>query len=69
MDGVRQMRINSTMLAVAALLLGSACTNQTTKKAEMTNEANVQMSSIRWDEVVVPTQSARVSNGNLIFMR
>ena len=61
------MRSNSTMLAIAALLLCSACANQT--KTSMNNtDTNLEMSSIHWDEVTAGTPT-RVSNGNLIFMR
>ena len=67
MDGVKTMRINSTMLAVAALLLCSACANTTTK-ASLSGNSNVEMSSIHWDEITAGAPT-RVSNGNLIFMR
>lgn len=68
MDGVKTMRINATMLAVAALLLCSACTNQTTTKTSLNGESSVEVSSIHWDEITAGTPT-RVSNGNLIFMR
>ena len=68
MDGVSKMRINATMLALAALLLGSACANQSTTKAGLDGNSSVQVSSIRWDEITA-NAPARVSNGNLIFMR
>ena len=62
------MHINSTMLAVAALLLCSACANQTTAKTSLNETSTVEMSSIHWDEITAGTPT-RVSNGNLIFMR
>ncbi len=62
------MRINSTMLALAALLLCSACANQSTTKTSMNADTSVEVSSIHWDEITAGTPT-RVSNGNLIFMR
>ena len=56
------------MLALAALLVCAACANQpTTTRADAAN--NLEFSSIRWDEAIAAKQAARVSNGNLIFMR
>ena len=59
----------STILALAALLLCSACADASTKRTSSAGDANVQMSSVRWDEMANPTQSAKVINGSLIFMR
>ena len=62
------MQPKPTMLALAALLLCAACSNQTTT-AQLDSSEKFEMSSIRWDEAIAAKQVARVSNGNLIMMR
>ena len=51
-----------TMLALAALLVCSAC-------AETNTSPKPQASTIRWEEVASATQAAKVSNSGLIMMR
>jgi len=59
----------STVLALGALLLCSACADSTAMRTSLVGDAGVQMSSARWDDMASPTQSAKVINGSLIFMR
>jgi hypothetical protein len=59
----------STILALGGLLLCSACADGLTTRASMAGNDNLQMSSARWDDMTSPTQSAKVINGSLIFMR
>jgi outer membrane lipoprotein SlyB len=58
------------MLALAALLVCSACANQpATPSASLEAPENQQFSSIRWDDVVSARSVARVSNGSFISLR
>ena len=58
-----------TMLALAALLLCSACADKPTTKTALTTTYQ-QYSQVHVDEMIVPpTQMARVGNQGLIMMR
>ena len=59
----------STLLALGALLLCSACADTSATRASLGGSPNLQMTSANWDEMGSPTQSAKVINGSLIFMR
>jgi hypothetical protein len=62
------MTLKPTLLALAGLLLCSACANQP-KTATLITPAAQEFSSIRWDEAVAAQQSAKVYNNSLIMMR
>lgn len=57
-----------TVVALAALLLCSAC-GQTTKTATFVTPASQQIAMVKWDEAVAATTTAKVSNSSLISMR
>jgi DMSO/TMAO reductase YedYZ molybdopterin-dependent catalytic subunit len=59
----------SVMGALAVLLLCTACTDASTSRTSTTGLSSMQMSSVRWDDMAPATQSAKVINGSLIFMR
>ncbi len=59
----------STLLALGALLLCSACADATTKSASLMGGSSMQVTSVNWDETVAPAQPAKVINASLIFMR
>ena len=56
-----------TMLALAVLLLCTACAEKPTTSA--TNMGNQQLSSIQWDRATAAHTAAPVRNANLIMMR
>ena len=55
------------MIALAALVLCSACTDKTATTTRITPTA--QVVSIKWDEAVAAETTAKVGNTSLIFMR
>lgn len=61
------MRTN-TVLALVAVLLCSACAEQTSSKLTSDSQT-LQLTSIRWDEAVSAERAALVNNSNLITMR
>lgn len=56
------------MMALAALLLCSACAEKPTSM-NLADTGTQQVASIKWDEAVAATTVAKVNNTNLIMMR
>lgn len=59
------MQKTMTVIVLAALVLCSACTEQT-KTATFITPAS---QSLKWDEAVAATSTVKVGNSNLISMR
>ncbi len=56
------------MMALAALLLCSACTEKAST-ATFVTPASQEIAAIKWDEAVAASTTAKVNNTALIFMR
>ncbi len=56
------------MMALAAALLCSACT-ENTSTATFITPASQQVAAIKWDEAVAATTTVKVSNAGLVAMR
>lgn len=62
------MLTKPTILALAALLVCSACADKNPiKRADVSSHQ--QFSSIRWDEAVAARSAAKVNNTSMIMMR
>ena len=56
------------LVALAALIMCSACTDKPMKTATLLTPT-AQQATLKWDETVAASTTVRVNNTSLIFMR